>query len=181
MSMSRRLFDPGAGQHFEEYNIAVASEDTSPGDWVGLMLSDAPAAQGTTAGEHHGKTLGTSDWIECRALDTTSGYELTRLGCVVGKGIDVVSNYQDLFTDTTIKAKNGEHVIFMQFGIHPMARQVTGGNATEELHAHSVDFEGLNDTTPAFGDIGINLIAGVTYGLATAGDQHGAIAMVRCR
>ncbi len=181
MSMSRSLFTPGAGQHFEEYNIAVASENMYPGDWVQLMLTDAPAAQGVTAGQHQGKTLGTSDWIECRALDTTSGFELVRLGCLVGKGIDTVTNYANLYTDTTIKAINGEHVVFMQFGIHPMASQLDSGNATEELAASATDFEAGNVDTAAYGDVGINLTASGTYGRAAGADTEGAVAMVRCR
>ncbi len=181
MSMGRSLFMPGAGQHFEEYSIAVASEDMYPGDWVQLMLADAPAAQGVTAGQHRGRTLGISDWIESRSFDTTSGFELARLGCLMGKGIDAVTSYTNLYTDTTIKAINGEHVVFMQFGIHPMASQLDSGNATEELAASATAFEAGNVATPAYGDVGINLAASGTYGRAGAADTEGAIAMVRCR
>lgn len=181
MSMMRGLFQPGAGSHFEEYNIAVASAAMYPGDWIQMNIGDAPAAQGVTAGEHRDKSLGTSDWIECRALDTTSGFELCRLGCLAGKGIDAVSSYTDLFTDTSIVAANGDHVVFMQFGIHPNAGQLDSGNATEELAASATDFEAGNAATPAYGDVGINLTASATYGRAAAADTEGAIALVRCR
>lgn len=180
MSMVRKLFTPGAGAHFEEYNIAIASAAMYPGDWVQLNIVNAPAAQGVTAGYHRGVALGTSDWIECDALLTTSGFELVRLGCLMGKSLGP-SSYTDLFTDTTIVAANGDPVIFMQFGIHPMASQLNSGNATEELAASATAFEAGNAATPAYGDVGINLTASGTYGRAAAADTEGAIAFVRCR
>ncbi len=182
MSMGRKLFRPGAGQHYQEFRAYFAEEQIYPGDLCSLSVI-APALQGPAAdGVLEGRTLGLSDFIYVQLLDTddtpTSGLQV---GVATGAGIEPLGGYADVINDS-VAADN--LIIVQHAGVHPMVQVndtsvligdfITGGaNAGE----------GSATATVATGDgeiVAMALAADVKYARAAAADQDGVVALVRC-
>lgn len=178
----KRLFRPGKGQVCESYTAAVADGVIYPADWV-MLSTTAPGSQGTTAGEIEGKTLGDFDYVECELAIVTGklGCAGLTLGVVMGKGIDSVSNWENV---TANVLADGDVCVIQNWGVHPQVRQAATGLLGDYLYLGTVAGEPLNAVSASVGVDGDTTILGVclatssTYQRATAADQDAGPAFI---
>lgn len=183
MGMTKALFRPGKGKVIEGYTTAVAQEAIYPNEWVQFAIDDPETAQGVTAGQFEGESLGAYDYIECEFLNTGNvGCGVLALGVSMGAGIDAVSNIADTSGDV---AADGDVIIIQRYGVHPRTSQVAGGTAGDYLIASGTDGEADNVLTAAAGTTGVTNILGAlledvgeTYTGAASND--GAASFIKC-
>ncbi len=182
MSMTRKLFRPGAGQRHQEFRAYFAEETIYPGDLCSLTII-APALQGPAAdGVLEGKTLDGEDFIYVQGLDTgdtpASG---NQVGIATGAKIEPPGGYADVINDSV----TADNLIIVQYaGIHPMVQvNDTDVLAGDWITGGGNPGEGSATATVATGDgeiVAMALSTDVKYARAAAADQDGVIALVRC-
>ncbi len=177
MSLARALFRPGKGSTIAQFTAGVSTGVIYPADFVSLDIT-APTSQGAS-GVFEGETLAlVADFIEVSLMDTgTDGHEGLALGVCMGKGIAAVSNWANVLSNVLA---DGDIMVIQCWGIHPQARQDAAGTAGDQLAPSSTAGECTNSTSVAAGDVGNQMVSGATYLRATAADETGSVAFIKC-
>ena len=180
MSMSRKIFRPGAGQTHQNFIVAFAEVATYPNDLVGLSTT-APASQGSS-GVLEGKTLGDYDYIYADLMDTNAtdgAFSVgTQLGVCVGKSINAVSDRTNVINDVVAA---DTLMVIQNWGITRLVYCDATVAAGAVLTTGTTEAAVTDATTSLLQNhVGLAMATQETYSRAAATDVQGVPAFIRC-